>query len=246
MEEVQNNDVEQPVAQEIVNPETDSQQDQAASAQKLTSSQDRNWRELRKAKEEWEREAKFQREQNEWLRNQMSRPQTQVQPEEDILGEIAKEEYVPGEKVARGLKKIQEGFDKKLQAIENSYKQNQQNSLIQDLKREYPDFDDVVNPDNLELLENQNPRLAKAIAASNDPYLMAIQSYEYLKSKGLAGKEPKVTETERKIEQNKKTVQSPMAYEKRPMAQAFQMTDAMKKELFREMNQYAQQTGMGY
>jgi hypothetical protein len=202
MDEVQNLDAEQSNAQELVSPETENQQ--VAANVERESAQEKNWRELREPKEEWEREAKYQREQNEWLRNQFSKspaPQ-QVEAQEDILSEISKQEYVEGEKVARGLKKLEEGFNRKLQEIENSYKKSHQNNLLQDLKKEFHDFDDVVTLENLDLLEQQNPRLAKAIAASNDPYLIAVQSYEYLKSKGIG--KPKVTEVERKIEQNKK------------------------------------------
>ena len=42
-------------------------------------------------------------------------------------------------------------------------------SLINDLKREFTDFDDVVNPETIAILEETNPRLANAIAASKDP-----------------------------------------------------------------------------
>jgi len=41
------------------------------------------------------------------------------------------------------------------------------------------------------------------------------------------------------IEQGEKAVTSPMAFDKRPIAQAFQLTDAMKKDLYREMHGYA-------
>ena len=79
---------------------------------------------------------------------------------------------------------------------------------------------------------------------------MGVQTYEYIKAKGLSNKAPvskRAQETEAKIEQNKKTVlKSPQAFEKRPMAAAFQMTDAMKKELAKEMYGYASQAGMGY
>jgi len=55
----------------------------------------------------------------------------------------------------------------------------------------------------------------------------------------------KVPETRRRkeidkaIEKSEKAIQSPIAYDKRPIAQAFKMTDAMKKDLYREMHGYA-------
>ena len=56
-------------------------------------------------------------------------------------------------------------------------------------------------------------------------------------------------EVEKKIEKNEKTVQSPQAYNKRPMAQAFSMTnmsDGEKTKLYEEMMGYASQAGHGY
>jgi hypothetical protein len=108
-----------------------------------------------------------------------------------------------------------------------------------------------VNSETLELLEETNPRLAASLARTmkDDPYAFAVQSYEYIKSKGLskvAGTSKRANETEKKIEQNKKTVQTPAAFDKRPMAQAFKITPAMQKELAEEMMHYAQQAGMGY
>ncbi len=254
MEEVENQGVAQEVAQEVANPQTEATQEVSSGSEvsQEEGRQDRNWRELRRAKEDWERKAKMQEELLQRLMNQQLQPQnanSTAQQEEDIIHEISKEEYVPGEKVARGFKKLEEKFDRRVQEIEKRYEEKHKNSLFNDLKREFADFDDVVNPETLALLEESNPRLANAIAASKDPYNMAIQSYEYIKAKGLSNNSSvskRARETDAKIEQNKKTIQSPQAFEKRPMAQAFQVTDAMKKELQKEMYQYAQQAGMGY
>lgn len=253
MSEVENQDINPEMGQEVVNPTTEEAQNEQqpeVTQNDRDARNDRNWRELRKQKEEWERKARMQEELMQRLMSQQQPSNAKNEaPEEDILHEIAREEYVAGEKVAKGLRKIEEKFEKKLHDIENKYQQKQQNSLLQDLKREFPDFDDVVNSETLELLEETNPRLAQTIANSRDPYSIAVQSYEYIKAKGLSNKQSaskRAIETERKIEQNKKTVQSPQAFDKRPMAQAFQLTDSVKKELANEMYQYAQQAGMGY
>lgn len=251
MEEVENQGVEQATVQELATPETESaQQVNQAEQPQEDDRNDRNWRELRKSKEEWERKARMQEELLQRVLTQPQQVQQSVSPqEEDIIQELAKEEYVPGEKVAKGLRKIEEKFEKKFREVEQRYASQQQNSLLSELKREFPDFDQVVNSESLTHLEETNPRLANAIAASKDPYMIAVQSYEYLKAKGISsnsGSSKRVKETEAKLEQNKKTIQTPQAFEKRPMAQAFQMTDAMKKELAREMYDNANRVGMGY
>ena len=46
-------------------------------------------------------------------------------------------------------------------------------------------------------------------------------------------------EVEKKLEQNAKTVQTPQAYDKRPMAQAFQMSKAEMANIYKEMMGYA-------
>lgn len=251
MDEVENQGITQETAQEIAQPTTETEQvnDEARVQSEREEKNQRNWRELRLQKEEWERKARMNEELLQRVMSQQSQaPSAKIEEDEDFLHDLAKEDYVPGEKVAKGFKKIEEKFERKVQEIEKRYAQTHQNSLFQDLKREYPDFDEIVNPENLALLEEQNPRLAQTIANSKDPYAIAIQSYEYIKAKGLSNKpiSRRAVDTEKRIEQNKKTVQSPQAFDKRPIATAFQMTEAMKKELFNEMNSYAQQAGMGY
>lgn len=60
---------------------------------------------------------------------------------------------------------------------------------------------------------------------------------------GIVQKVPesrRTKEIEKAVEKAEKAVQSPAAFDKRPIAQAFKMTDAMKKDLYREMTGYAQ------
>ncbi len=250
MEEVQTAGVEEPVLQEIAAPETDSQQEVAQEPVQQESRNDRNWRELRRAKEDAERKAKMQDELIERLLASQSKA-APAQQEEDIIEALSKQEYVEGAVAAKSLQQIRNEFKRELDEIKKNYSKSREVNLLNDVKREYADFDDVVNPETLDLLEETNPRLAASLAKTMeiDPYAFAIQSYEYIKSKGLSknsSSSKRASETEKKIEQNKKTVQSPQVFDKRPMAQAFQMTDSLKKELASEMYRYAQQAGMGY
>jgi hypothetical protein len=99
--------------------------------------------------------------------------------------------------------------------------------------------------ETLELLETKDPELAETIAQLKDPYKMGIQSYKYIKALGLQNELPTARrhkEIEKKLEKNAKSVQTPMAYDKRPIAQAFKATEADKRRLYEEMMQYAQQS----
>jgi hypothetical protein len=110
------------------------------------------------------------------------------------------------------------------------------------LNRQYSDFSEIVNPETLSLFEEREPELAQMIADMKDPYKIGMHSYKYIKAMGISSKIPesrRQKETEKAIDKAEKTVQSPMAFDKRPIAQAFKMTDAMKKELYREMTGYA-------
>jgi hypothetical protein len=247
MDEVETQSAMQETAQEVATPQTEATQETASEAQQ-EDRQDRNWRELRRSRDELDRQNRVKDEIIDRLtRQQPSQPQ--LPPEEDILSSIAQDEYVPGEKVAKGFRKLKEEFTKEVQEIKRHYQEKEKNALYNDLKREFPDFDEVVNPETLAVLEETNPRLAMTIASSKDAYSIALQSYEYIKAKGISTKPPsskRAQELDQKLEHNKKTVQSPQAFDKRPMAAAFRMTDAMKKELQDEMLTYARQAGMGY
>lgn len=248
MEEVQTEGVAE--TQELATPETDSQQDTAQQETvQQESRNDRNWRELRRAKDDAERKARVQEELIQQLVAAKS-IQAPAPPEEDIIEALAKQEYVEGAVVSKSLKQIRNEFKRELEEIKKSHSIQSKKSLFAEAKSEYPDFDQVVNPETLDLIEQTNPRLAASLAKTmeSDPYAFAIQSYEYIKSKGLSAttQSKRSAEIDKKIEQNKKVVQSPQVFDKRPMAQAFQMSDSMKKELATEMYTYAQQAGMGY
>lgn len=123
-------------------------------------------------------------------------------------------------------------------------KAQHQSQFMSRLKAQFSDFDEIVNQETIALLEEQEPELAETIAASQDPYKIGLATYKYLKKSGVSDKVPTARharEVEKKIDQNAKSVQSPQAYDKRPMAAAFKMTESMRKELADEMNMYARQ-----
>lgn len=249
MDEAQNESVEEVIA----TPEAEAVQDEKPAVEEAKDdSQDRNWRELRRAKEDWERRAKQQEEMNQQLMNRLlqpAAPQTMQQAEEDILAELQREEYVSGEKVAKSFKRLEDKFERKLEEVKKSYAEQKKQEKIQGIKMQYPDFDSVVNPDSIAALEQTKPALAQMIAESGDPYKMAVQSYEYIKALGLdaqGSSSKRMKEVEKRIEQNKKTVQSPQAFDKRPMAAAFKMTKEQMDEVREEMQRAASQVGYSY
>jgi hypothetical protein len=249
MDEVQeNNEVAQVVpVQQTENHEANIQQEQVKADE---DRQERNWRAVRERQKELERELKMQREMNEKLL--MLASQAAPKPQEvDEFDQIGDDEYISKGKVnslvQKKASKIAEDIAQK--KVEEALQKRDQLNFIDNLKRKYQDFNDVVNADTIALLEQHDPELAETIADLKDPYKMGVQSYKYIKALGLSEKVPearRAKEVEKKLEKNAKTVQSPQAFEKRPMAQAFKMTDAEKTELYKEMMGYASQAGFSY
>lgn len=245
MDEVEN----QVAVQEIAPPETSPQEEspkQEAQAPQIDERQDRNWREMRRINSELERKVKMQEEMMAQLLQRGASTPPPSQPI-DELDSIPDDDYIPKGQVKKLIKKAEERAEKIAQeAVQKSLQEREKSQFADRLRSKFTDFDDVVNPETLELLEQQDPELAKTIASSGDPYAMALQSYKFIKSMGIAEKAPvarRAKEIDRKIEQNAKTVQSPQAFDKRPMAQTFRMTETQKKALFEEMNSYASLAG---
>lgn len=253
MDEVENQGVldEQPanLQPEIAAPETQSDQDQEISQTPKAAIPNHAWAAMRKKNEELERKAAMQEELLKKVLMQQQFSQQQIEPEEDVINDIQSEEYVPGPKVAKALKKQEEKFARRLQEIEQRYQSVQDKSVLDEVRRVHADFDEIVNPDTLAILKEIDPRRAIALENTPDPYVREATRYDIIKARGLADQVPKAKsarEIDKKIEQNKKVVQSPQVYDKRPMAKAFdysRMDAKLQEELRNEMNHFGSMAG---
>lgn len=197
--------------------------------------------------------ANLERELKQLRENQMVIMQAQlsnanpVRQEIDEFDKIGAEEFIPFGKVMelteknsrKVLKNAEELVDK---AVERRLKKIQDDQFMDRLSRQYSDFSEIVNPETLSILEEKEPELAATIMDLKDPYKIGVQSYKYIKAMGIsktATESRREKEIDKAITKAEKAVTSPMAYDKRPIAQAFKLTDAMKKDLYREMHGYA-------
>lgn len=207
-------------------------------AQRREEAKERDFRALRQRQKELEWENK---QKDELLQRLMQQQQPQAtQPIAEP--EDADEDFVPAGRVKGIAQKAVQPLEKKIQELESKLAQQEQQKLIQGLRSQYSDFDDVVNVDTLEILEKQEPELAATIASFKDPYKMGLHSYKYIKALGLIDKVPDARhkkEVVQKLERNAKAVQSPTAYDKRPIAQAYVSTQADNKRIYEEMMGYA-------
>ncbi len=203
---------------------------------------------LERKRQQLERELQQQKELNEKLLEMATRQTQSIQPQINEEEELD-EEYIPKGKVKKLAKKEVQPLEKRLVELEEKLEFQRKKEQLNSLKRLHSDFEDIVNPETLALLEIEEPELASTIADLKDPYKIALHSYKYIKALGLATKAPesrRAREVEKKLEKASKTVQSPMTYDKRPLAQAYIMTDAEKTKLYEEMVGYAGQAGFGY
>jgi hypothetical protein len=170
-----------------------------------------------------------------------------VRQEVDEFDKIGDEEFIPLGKVKKlaekNTQKVLKNTEELVrQEVAKALKKQESDQFMDRLNRQYSDFSEIVNPETLSILEEKEPELAATIADSKDPYKIGVQSYKYIKAMGLsqtAKDSRREKEIDKAIAKSEEAVTSPIAYDKRPIAQAFKLTDAMKKELYREMHGYA-------
>jgi hypothetical protein len=239
-EEIQNSAMKEVATQENQVDEVNQAQ---AKQQAKAEAEERNWKAMRLKNEDLEKRLREKDQLFEkMIQNQMEQKAKVQTPDEfDSIGD---DEFISKGKISKLVeakaKKYAEDIVK--QEVDAYAKKTYDASFQERLIRQYADFNQIFNPETLSLLEEREPELVKTIIDLKDPYKIALQSYKYIKAMGLDQKIPEVRrekEIDKAIEKSEKTIQSPAVYDKRPIAQAFQLTNAMKKDLYREMHQYA-------
>ena len=197
---------------------------------------------------ELERELKQLRDtQMQIMQAQLAQNAAPVRQEIDEFDNMGDEEFIPLGKVKKLAEKNTQKMLKNAeelvrQEVAKAIQKREDSQFMDRLNRQYSDFSEIVTPETLSILEEKEPELASTIADLKDPYKIGMQSYKYIKAMKLSETAKDVRrekEIDKAIEKSEKAVTSPMAHDKRPIAQAFKLTDAMKKDLYREMHGYA-------
>lgn len=205
---------------------------------------ERNFKAMRLKNAELQKKLKEREEMMDKLLHAQMANQAPQKPEPDEFDIIGAEEFIPKGKVEKLVERKAQKYAEEIakKEIARHFQKQNDDQFLERLNRQYSDFSEFVNPETLSLLEERDPELAQTIADLKDPYKMGLQSYKYIKAMNLVQKIPetrRAKEVDKQIEKSEKSVQSPMAFDKRPMAEAFKMTDAMKKDLYREMMGHA-------
>jgi hypothetical protein len=242
MEEEILNSVSPELATQETENHVESQSQQQSQEKEVDNFQERNWKAIRERQKELERDLKLQREMNEKLMQMQQAAQPKSPQEIDELDSISDEEYVPKGKSKKLVRKEVEPLRQEIEQLKEQLNRREKQDQFNNLKRQFSDFDDVVNNETMALLEQTEPELAETILDLKDPYKIGVQTYKYIKALGIKDKLPaanRLKEVDRRLEKNAKTIQSPLAQEKRPMAQAFKLTDEEKSKLYEEMTGFA-------
>jgi hypothetical protein len=138
-------------------------------------------------------------------------------------------------------------YDKKIQRLEDQLKQYQEQSVASSaelqLKSRYPDFDVIVNKDNLEMLKLTYPELAQTIYNNPDLYTKGASAYTIIKQMGISLNSQTDVDKDRAIKNANKprplaSVGSSQGNDsplQRANAFANGLTDDLKAQLHREM-----------
>lgn len=119
-------------------------------------------------------------------------------------------------------------------------KTRESDTVVDRLRSKYPDFDTVMDPENINFLKTNNPALAKALVSlKDDPYEQGLAAYDALRTTSWYQGQ-KHMEEKTKIEQNVKKPLSVQAVRKQgALSEANRfangLTPELKKALIKEM-----------
>jgi hypothetical protein len=212
-------------------PESDRSQDvqqqevQQAPSPVMTD-EERNWREVRRIMQE-------QDEQIRQLRADRERPKVQ---EEDDLAKLADDDIVTA-KQARSLatKMAREVADQAIREREAS-------TVDERLKNRFPDYENVVTQDNIDLLKQQDPELAMSLyALAQNPYEQAVAAYKMLKRTGIGDMAKIQPQKAKALENSRKPVSVQSVTKSSAIGEVHKfengLTPELKKQLWQEMQQ---------
>ena len=187
--------------------------------------------------------ARIEQERDEALRKlqHLEKQAQPPEPEEDDEIRLNPDDLAEGKHLAKVAKKI-----KKLeQQLQNYQQQSSEVTIEAKIRAQYPDFDQIVNKDTVDLLRNAYPELAQTINSSPDFYSKAVSAYTLIKKFGIVTDEPYSEEKNRAITNAAKprplaSVSPQQGESPLTRANAFEhgLTEELKEQLCKEMFQH--------
>ena len=137
--------------------------------------QNQNIRMLREAKE------KVQRERDELQRKLLAYEQQQFNQQKAAAGEDTDEDDTPAPDDLVEWKVVDRKIKKLEQKITQQYRQSEDSNAEMRLKAQYPDWNQIVNKDNVELVSEIEPELIESIKANPNTYSKGLAAYKAIK-----------------------------------------------------------------
>lgn len=166
-----------------------SERTESQATQRKRNDVEYNWAEARRKKQELEQH-------NQDLLEEINRLKTAKTPqEEDDIG-IKDDDLAEG-KHLRALKK-------EIKNLRSDLEKNRAVTMEDRLQLKFPDYNDVLTPENIEILKQQEPELAMSISHIPDPYNQAVAAYKLLKKIGVKQDDSMPLEKKKAIENSQK------------------------------------------
>jgi len=140
-------------------------------AKKSKNDEDRNWKEARRKMQELEQKS---REQEEVIKK-LSAPK----PEEDELAKLGDEDIITYGQHKKATVKLAK------EVAAQAVKDYVASTVDERLQLKYDDFAQVVSPENIEFLKQNEPELAESLSYYPDPFKQGIAAYKLLKKLGI-------------------------------------------------------------
>lgn len=223
--------------------EENTQQQEAQPEEKnpVEEAKERNFRALREKAQRAEKERDELLKRFEEMQKQQSAPaQQSPSPDEDDELGISDDDIAEGKHLKYVAKEI-----KRLKKELSQYQQRSTAQTVENrIKYEMPDFEKVVSEENVALLKTMEPELAESLAATPDMYVKAKAAYKMIKRVGIYAEDK--YESERSVAKKNAAKPRPLTSVSpqqgdsplsRANAFANGLTDELKEQLRREMNQ---------
>ena len=185
-----------------------------------------NWAEMRKQMREKEREIAE-------LRDQVTGIAKKAAPAEEEDFGFKDDDLIEG-KHLKNLKK-------EINQLKSELKQRDASTVDERLGLRFPDYAATLTKENIQLLHENEPELAKTLLKTTDPYEQSLLAYKYIKN-FVPQREPTMTKEKQKAMENSKKPLSVQAVTKQSAvgeAHRFEngLTPELKKQMWEEMKQ---------
>ena len=218
---------------------------EAAKQEKVIKDKEYNFAELRKRTEAAERaldqERAHSREIIELLKSGKNTREQSLDQDDAELSKLSNDDLATVGNASKLYDKHSKPTKQKISAMEEKVAQLEAALEQQRLYTKYPDLDEVLSSENIELLNKEDPEIAAVISSlpKNSPQQITM-AYKYIKklvpSKGIE-KTPDLSDKKRALENLSKprSVQSVAKTSPIGMANAFESSDEAKKAAYKEM-----------